>query len=411
MAFKHSTNKLFTTKYGEPYLWGSGDVTTIPSNESKILASDGAEFDYFGASVAIGNGRIVVGAAFDDDNGSNSGSAYIFDLNGTQLAKIDASDGAANDQFGNSVAIGNGRIVVGSHQDEDNGSTSGSAYIFDLDGTQLAKITASDGAAGDRFGYSVAIGSGRIVVGAYGDDDNGTSSGSAYIFDLDGTQLAKITASDGAAYDRFGHSVAIGNGRIVVGAEGAGGYDINQGSAYIFDLDGTQLAKITASDGAVQDRFGCSVAVGNGRIVVGASGDDIDDVTINGGINYNVGSAYIYDLDGNFLTKILSSDETPGGLFGDSVAVGNGRIVVGVPYDNSNQGSAYIFDLDGNELAKITASDGAAGDAFGESVATGNGHIVVTAYQDSDNGTYSGSAYIYETPRVYTPYDLIYNEV
>jgi hypothetical protein len=359
MAFKHSTNKLFTTKYGEPYLWGSGDVTTIPSNESKILASDGAEFDYFGASVAIGNGRIVVGAAFDDDNGSNSGSAYIFDLNGTQLAKIDASDGAANDQFGNSVAIGNGRIVVGSHQDEDNGSTSGSAYIFDLDGTQLAKIT----------------------------------------------------ASDGAAYDRFGHSVAIGNGRIVVGAEGAGGYDINQGSAYIFDLDGTQLAKITASDGAVQDRFGCSVAVGNGRIVVGASGDDIDDVTINGGINYNVGSAYIYDLDGNFLTKILSSDETPGGLFGDSVAVGNGRIVVGVPYDNSNQGSAYIFDLDGNELAKITASDGAAGDAFGESVATGNGHIVVTAYQDSDNGTYSGSAYIYETPRVYTPYDLIYNEV
>ena len=105
MAFKHSTNKLFTTKYGEPYLWGSGDVTTIPSNENKITASDGASSDLFGFSVAVGNGRIVVGAYGD---GSFSGSAYIFDLDGTQLAKITASDGAAGDYFGISVAVGNG---------------------------------------------------------------------------------------------------------------------------------------------------------------------------------------------------------------------------------------------------------------------------------------------------------------
>ena len=78
MAFKHSTNKLFTTKYGEPYLWGSGDVTTIPSNENKITASDGADNDRFGESVAVGSGRIVVGAYGDDDNGSISGSAYIY---------------------------------------------------------------------------------------------------------------------------------------------------------------------------------------------------------------------------------------------------------------------------------------------------------------------------------------------
>ena len=404
MAFKHSTNKLFTTKYGEPYLWGSGDVTTIPSNENKITASDGAAGDRFGNSVAIGSGRIVVGNMFDDDNGSASGSAYIFDLDGTELAKITASDGAADDQFGWSVAIGNGRIVVGAYADDDNGSLSGSAYIFDLDGTQLAKITASDGAASDQFGYSVAIGNGRIVVGAYKDNSN---QGSAYIFDLDGTQLAKITASDGAASDQFGHSVAIGNGRIVVGAR----QDVlnsgsRSGSAYIFDLDGTQLAKITASDGAAGDQFGSSVAVGNGRIVVGAYADD-DNAT-------NSGSAYIFDLDGTQLAKIIASDGAANDYFSISVAIGNGRIVVGVPFDDDNgsaSGSAYIFDLDGTQLAKITASDGAADDYFGQSVAVGNGRIVVGSYGDDDNGALSGSAYIYETPRVYTPYDLIYNEV
>ena len=371
--------------------FASSEAATVASTENKITASDGANDDTFGSSVAVGNGRIVVGARVDDDNGSGSGSAYIFDLDGTQLAKIIASDGAANDRFSESVAVGNGRIVVGAQY---NNSSSGSAYIFDLDGTQLAKITASDGAAGDNFGTSVAVGNGRIVVGAF-DDDNGSNSGSAYIFDLDGTQLAKITASDGAANDYFGGRVAVGNGRIVVGANGDGDNGSDSGSAYIFDLDGTQLAKITAADGAAGDRFGESVAVGNGRIVVGTLYDDD-----NGSAS---GSAYIFDLDGTQLAKITASDGGTGDNFSKSVAVGNGRIVVGA-WGKVVGGSAYIFDLDGTQLAKIDASDGGAGDGFGGSVAIGNGRIVVGANGDDDNGSDSGSAYIYNTNEYYDDY-------
>ena len=369
------------------------EAATIASTENKITASDGAADDQFSyKSVAIGNGRIVVGAYQDDDNGSTSGSAYIFDLDGTQLAKITASDNAAGDSFGISVAIGNGRIVVGAYQDDDNGSSSGSAYIFDLAGTQLAKITASDGAANDYFGYSVAIGNGRIVVGAYADDDAGSSSGSAYIFDLDGTQLAKITASDAAANDYFGNSVAIGNGRIVVGAKQDDDNGETSGSAYIFDLDGTQLVKITASDGAAYDQFGNSVAVGNGRIVVGADGDD----------SYK-GSAYIFDLDGTQLAKITETNRVDFHSFGISVAVGSGRIVVGT-LANVYRGSVYIFDLDGTQLTKITASDRAIAQYFGGDVAIGSGRIVVGAYGDGDNGNYSGAAYIYNTNEYYDDY-------
>jgi hypothetical protein len=368
------------------------NTTTIPSNENKITASDGAASDFFGYSVAVGSGRIVVGA-YGDDIGANSnqGSSYIFDLDGNQLAKITASDGAASDFFGYSVAVGSNRIIVGAYGDDIGANADqGSSYIFDLDGNQIAKITASDGAANDYFGYTVAVGCGRIVVGAYGDN---TQSGSAYIFDLDGNQLAKITASDGASSDNFGYSVAVGSGRIVVGAYRDDDDGSSSGSAYIFDLDGNQIAKITASDGAASDFFGYSVSVGSGRIVVGAYLDDDDGL--------DSGSAYIFDLDGNQLTKITASDGATNDYFGQSVAVGSGRIVVGSYFDDddgSGSGSAYIFDLDGNQLTKITASDGASGDFFGISVAVGSGRIVIGAYGDDDNGSISGSAYIYNTP-------------
>ena len=214
MGFKNSQgDQPLASRSGIPAMYDTGDLDTAPSNETKITASDGALADTFGGSVAVGSGRIVVGANNDDDDGSASGSAYIFDLDGTQLAKITASDGATDDYFGGSVDVGSGRIVVGARGDDDNGSHTGSAYIFDLDGTQLAKIKASDGVANDNFGQAVAVGSGRICVGAYG-PLTGTRTGSAYIFDLTGNQLAKITASDGAAGDRFGGSVAVGSGRI-----------------------------------------------------------------------------------------------------------------------------------------------------------------------------------------------------
>jgi hypothetical protein len=374
-------------------------TTNIVATETKITASDAAADDNFGWSVAVGSGRIVVGAYANDDNGSSSGSAYIFDFDGTQLAKITASDGAAGDLFGWSVAVGSGRIVVGAYNNDDNGSNSGSAYIFDLDGNQLAKITASDAAAGDLFGWSVAVGSGRIVVGASFNGDNGVNSGSAYIFDLDGNQLAKITASDGAASDLFGWSVAVGSGRIVVGGYGNDDNGSDSGSAYIFDLDGNQLAKITASDAAAGDLFGISVAVSSGRIVVGAYGDDD-----NGNTS---GSAYIFDLDGNQLAKITASDGAVDDRFGYSVAIGSGRIVVGARDDDdngSNSGSAYIFDLDGNQLAKITASDAAGNDLFGWAVAIGSGRIVVGARSDDDNGSDSGSAYIYKIDETFDVY-------
>lgn len=137
--------------------------------------------------MAVSGDTVVAGAISDDDKGSNSGSAYVFVRSGsswTQQAKLKAGDGAANDQFGGSVAVSGDTVVVGALGNDDGGETSGSAYVFVRSGTkwvQQAKLTASDANTDDRFGESVAVSRDTVVVGATGDDDGGSRSGSAYV--------------------------------------------------------------------------------------------------------------------------------------------------------------------------------------------------------------------------------------
>jgi len=166
-------------------LLSSATPVSAGVTEVKLLASDGAASDYFGWSVAISGDTAVVGAYNDDDKGSNSGSAYVFVRSGdtwTQQAKLLASDSAAYDYFGWSVAVSGDTAVVGAYMDDDKGNNSGSAYVFVRSGdtwTEQAKLTASDGAENDYFGISVAISGDTWLVGAFNDD---SSKGSAYVY-------------------------------------------------------------------------------------------------------------------------------------------------------------------------------------------------------------------------------------
>jgi hypothetical protein len=353
----------------------------------KIQASDAQLGDYFGYSVAASDTRIVVGAYNEDTTADSAGSAYIFDIDGNQIAKIQASDAQVGDYFGYSVAVSDTRIVVGAHTEDTTAINAGSAYIFDIDGNQIAKIQASDAQESDLFGYSVAVSNTRIVVGAYGEDTTASQAGSAYIFDINGNQIAKIQASDAEASDYFGWSVAVSDTRIVVGAVYEGSY---AGAAYIFDINGNQIAKIQASDAEANDYFGHSVAVSDTRIVVGA--------VYEGTTASYAGAAYIFDIDGNQLAKIQASDAEEWDQFGYSVAVSDTRIVVGAHTENTtaiSAGSAYIFDIDGNQLAKIQSSDAQQYDSFSNAVAVSNTRIVVGAPYEDTTATSAGSAYIF----------------
>ena len=307
---------------GAVYIFRASDGATY-AQVAKLTAADAAASDLFGNSVAIDGATILVGAYGDDDGASGSGSAYVFrtsDGGATydQVAKLTASDGAEWDYFGKSVAIDGDTVVVAAYGDDDAGDRSGSVYVFrTTDGGatygQVAKLTASDAAAGDFFGASVAVAGDTVLVGASGDDDGGDASGSVYIFRTsDGAtyaQVAKLTAADAAANDRFGGSVAIDGGTIVIGSSYDDDGGTSTGSAYVFRTsDGGatygQVAKLTASDAASFDYFGCSVAIAGATIVVGAYQDD------DGGDAS--GSAYLFSEAGSEgLVAGSDSDPTP----------------------------------------------------------------------------------------------------
>ncbi len=380
--------------------------------EDKLLASDGAAGDDFGYSVGISGNTAIVGALGDDDAGSRSGSAYLFDLsdpsNPIQTYKLNAGNADADDLFGCSVALSGSTALVGASDSDDAGSLSGSAYLFDVaTGTQIAKLTASDAAAGDEFGFAVAISGELVIVGVHYDDDACPSdpscnSGSAYLYDFsDPCNIIeiKLTASDSAAGDSFGYSVALSGTTAIVGAYGnddacPADHHCNSGSAYLFDVaTGSQIAKLTASDAAAGDHFGISVAISGSTALVGAHHDD--------DAGSNSGSAYLYDFSDpcNIIeTKLTASDAAGGDKFGVSVALSGSTALVGAYQDEvKGTGSAYLFDVaTGTQIAKLTASDAAAGDFFGRSVALSSATAIVGAYGNDDAGSNSGSAYVFE---------------
>ena len=340
MGFKFNNGKSFTTSDGIPYIWQSGDETTPPSYVGMNTSPNATSNGLFGYSVAVGSGRIVVGAPDETNTYNSAGRAHVYNLDGTLIKSITHPTPAASDQFGNSVAVGSGRIVVGAYADDISGIQDvGSAHIYDLNGGYVGTITHPSASESDLFGSSVAVGSGRIVVGAWNDD---TGRGSAHIYDLNGGYVGIIPHPSAAAGDEFGRSVAVGSGKIVVGAplDNTSGL-LGAGSAHIYDLNGGYVGIITHPSAAANDQFGYSVAVGSGRIVVGAYLDDI-------GIGLtNAGSAHIYDLNGNYVGILTHPSAAAEDYFGNSVAVGSGRIVVGVPRDHigalSDAGSAHIY--------------------------------------------------------------------
>jgi hypothetical protein len=385
------------------------------TEKQKLLASDGATEDNFGWSVSLSGDTALIGVINDDDNGANSGSAYVFIRTGTtwsQQAKLLASDGTAGDNFGLSVSLDGDTALIGAPFHDDNGADAGSAYMFTRTGTtwtQQRKLLASDPAAGDCFGGSVSLSGDTALIGAPYDDDNGADSGSVYMFTRTGTtwtQQQKLHASDGAAGDQFGFPVSLDGDTALIGAYYNDDNGANSGSAYVFTRTGTtwtQQQKILAPDGATGDCFGDSVSLSGDTALIGAEYDDD-----NGDSS---GSAYIFIRTGTTWTqqqKLHASDGAVSEDFGNSVSLEGDTALIGALNNADNggsSGSAYVFIRTGTtwtQQQNLLASDGAVGDQFGCSVSLNGDTALIGVYGDDDNGHNSGSAYIFtkegETP-------------
>jgi hypothetical protein len=379
---------------------------TVVNEDAKLIAEGAPTFGEFGHSVSVSGDTAVAGAPINGAAGFRAGSAYVFVRSGTswsQQAQLNASDAASGDFFGWSVSISGDTVVVGALLDDNaGGGDAGSAYVFVRSGTtwsEQQKLTAGDAATRDEFGFSVSVSGDTVVVGASLDDHDGRlGAGSAYAFVRSGTvwsEQQKLTASDAAAFDEFGGSVALSGETILVGARKNDHSGLmNPGAAYVFARSGdswSEQDKLIASDAASQRRLGESVSVSGETGVVGTS--------------FGAGAAYVYVRSGTSWPEqaiLTASDAGAFDHFGGSVSVSGDAVVVGA-FGNSSpfpqSGSAYVYVRSGTsweELVKLAASDAAFSDMFGVSVALSEDTAVVGAsFDDHMGGTNAGSAYVF----------------
>ena len=404
---------------------------------AKLIASDFSGGDNYGYSVSLSSdgNTAVIGAYLENSSSSiDNGAVYIYARSGlvwTEQAKLLASDFSSSDIFGYSVSIsedGN-TVAVGAPVSDLGGasSTIGAAYVFTRSGvtwTQQQTLVASDAAANDQFGISVALSadSSTLVVGArYEDTGANSQNGAAYVFIYEsGVWLdqAKLLASDAASNEIFGESVSVsgdGNTALIGAMHENTSPNFENGAVYVFTRSAgvwTQQQKLLASDRANQDYFGTSIYISSDgtTALIGARGESTSPASVNG-------AAYVFTREIESTTwtqqqKLLASDSETIAEFGTSVSLsadGN-TAIIGAPNEttspNSGQGAAYVFTRSGTtwtQQQKILASDAASFDQFGYSVAVsedGLTFFIGAPNEDTSPSNGNGAAYIYRREEV-----------
>ncbi len=394
--------------------------------EDKVTAFDGGVFQNHGRAVALSGDTALVGAHWDDDQGTQSGSAYVYQRKpgpeGSWVfaQKLLASDGGTREHFGRSVAIDGDTAMVGALNhlhDADGGN--GAVYVFKYDGAtwiEEQELLARDGAIGDGFGVSVSISGDVALIGAPSDDDDGFASGSVYVFRFDPKtsqwiEVQKLTASDAMTSDSFGGSVALAGDLAVIGTPGQDGVAEETGAAYVFRFEPDtatwiEQAKVFASDGTVLDRFGWSVAVSPDSIGVALIGAHLD----------GPGSAYVFRYDPKNSAWFEEQKLTPSGGapddFGRSVAMDGDVALIGswkADAVGTNSGAAYVFryDPDTSQWSQddmLVPDPGPWTAFFGFSVALDGDRAVCGAHGENRQ---TGAAYMYNlAPNCNCPHDL-----
>jgi hypothetical protein len=382
----------------------------------------------------VDSGCVLAGSRYDDDSGSGSGSAYLFELPTgpypgiqNELIKFTASNGQGGDSFGNSASLNDGLALIGAVTSNALAVNAGGAYLFDANpssstlGAELMWFAPAGVDASDNIGWSVTLDSGLALVGAAGDDDQAANAGAAYLFDAHpgsstfGQVMFKLTASDGGTNHLFGSSVSMTDGLALVGAQGASSAGGNTGAAYLFDVNpasptfGLELTKFAGSNGASGDRFGQSVSLSDGRALVGAPYHNAKRFKSR----YD-GAAYLFDADpaSAMFSTLLTEFQPPAthphamklgysvSLHGRFAALGSPREDFGRPGFNIwKSGTAYVFDADptspefSNVHTKVHNPDPGYFEYFGRSVCVQNGVVAVGCpYETTFNSTWKSDA-------------------
>jgi hypothetical protein len=359
----------------------------------KLVPDDLVAGDTFGFGASLSGDSLLVGA------GQRCGYVYVRDGATWTLQQALVPDDVS---YGSSVALDGDTALVAA-------SVHNAVYVFErVSGvwTQTQRLSPPDVAPGmytDYFGHAVALDGDTALIASVGDDDNGESSGSCYVYvRASGTWTLqqKLLPADGAAWDHFGLGIALEGDRAFIGAPHDNSWGSPRaGGAYVFERSGTtwtQTHRLVASDTAVGDWFGFGLEVDGDTLVVGSP------YSLEGGVP--TGAGYVFELDQGVWTeqqRVVPGDGISDGKFGIGIGLEGDTALVSAMWDDDNgaqSGSVYVFLRSSGTWAqakKLVPSDGASGDELGYQVCVSGDVVVVGCHGDDDSGSSSGSAYIW----------------
>jgi FG-GAP repeat len=309
---------------------------------------------------------------------------------------LNSPNAQSDGQFGYSIAAGSGIVVVGAPTETANSAADGGhAYIFNEKTGALLFTLASPNAQEDaQFGISVGVGKDFVVVGApYETAEGDQYAGHAYTFSIKtGDLISTLTSPNAQQSGYFGYSVAASGKTVVVGAynEEVGG--VRSGSAYTFNGDSGALLATLASPGAIAGGlFGTSVAMSGKIAVVGAPAET------SGGVS-GAGNAYAFNsANGGVISTFVNPNAEFDSEFGSAVAISKNVVVVGAYGTGDYEGIAFMFDTTtGSLINTLSSSNPQTFGYFGYSVGVGTKLAVVGAHGETAGGqTEAGNAYTF----------------
>jgi hypothetical protein len=380
-------------------LLGGWPLSVLAQEQQYLSASDGFPLNNFGEAVALDGDYALVGAP-------GAQAAYVYARQGAvwvEEAVLRDPEPGSGTAFGHAVALRDDHALVGDWTDGGEGLFAGAAYVFvrNPDGTwmQEAKLTASNAAPFDNFGWSVALEADRALVGAYAKKGVGTIDGVVYVFEYDGTAWAEagqVTDPVACCIQSFGWALGLDGDAAIVGAPGDDAAGLGTGAAYILARNGSSweiATRLAVEAPGLDDAFGYAVALSGDYAVVGALLHDT--------AGQNAGAAYVFVREGETWTqqaRLTASDPDAADLFGNAVALRGDSLLVGAFNDDAggdNAGAAYLFVREGTtwtQRARLAAANANDLDFFGNAVALGDRTALVGAYTNSNA---EGAAYLY----------------
>jgi len=378
------------TLAGAAYVFQRDPSSGLWSEYLELHASDGGPGEFFGFAVGLAGDVAIVGKGPNLGGLLIPGMAYVFerDQGGPdqwgEVTELTATPPGNLDHFGEAVAVSGDTILVGAWGDVGKGNNEGAAYVFERDQGgpgawgQVAKLVASDGGWTDYFGRAVALSGDRAVIGARRNNHSGlTSPGAAYVFERDQGgagawgEVVKLVASDPAALDYFGASVAVFGDTILVGSSSDPGPSL-AGSAYVFERAPggawLEVAKLVAPNPGNAASFG-AVAVSEHTALVG----------LPFGLS-EAGAAFLFARDKGgpdnwgFVSQLQASDAQAGDHFGSALALSLDTALVGAAYGEQaysieevnglafdpNTNTLYGADIVNDQLVTVDVATGLA---------------------------------------------------